>query len=101
MNANDAVETVRAELVEKGGLLYKIALNNGIDRDAFQKLKAAMLFLADYYSGKSEIPKSLASAFIDLTPLFERSIDRYSEDQQFEIEDIRNEIVSLAEDIFS
>jgi len=65
----------------------------------FDRLKAALIFLIDFYDGKRDIPKRLASAFIDITPLFERAIDFYNQKEQDQIEDIRNKVVSLATDL--
>ncbi|MDE1464274.1 hypothetical protein [Spartinivicinus poritis] len=101
MDLTDAISTVRKELIEEGGMLHRIALYEGIDLKAANRLKTALKSLADYYKDKNDIPKKLAAAFIDLTPLFERSIDMYSEIEQEQIEDIRNDIVSLAVDLFS
>ncbi len=100
MNSEEAIGVVRDELIDEGGLLYRIALNEGIDLEAWGRLKAALDTLVIYYKNKSTVPKKLAASFIDLTPLFERSIDRYNDHDQEIIEDIRDEIVSLAEDIF-
>jgi len=100
LNITDAINTVRQELIDEGGMLYKIALNKGIDENAVDKLMEALNFLVLHYKDAESIPKKLAAAFIDITPLFERSISMYSETDQERIEDIRNDIVSLAEDIF-
>jgi len=99
MNSEMAIDIVRQELVESGGMLFKIYQKEKIDIEAFDRLKAALIFLIDFYDGKRDIPKRLASAFIDITPLFERAIDFYNQKEQDQIEDIRNKVVSLATDL--
>lgn len=96
----DDIDIVKQELMGKGGMLNRIALNEGVDLNAARNLRVALESLIEIYREKSEVPKVLAAAFVDLTPLFERSLDRYSEEEQEQIEDIRNDIVSMASELF-
>lgn len=101
MNEEQAIQTVVYHLQEESGLLLKIGLNKGIDEGAFDELVSAMKFLSDHLKSKNSIPKKLASCFIDLTPYFFRAMDRYNEKEKERIEDMRDEIVMLANDICS
>ncbi|AJQ92283.1 hypothetical protein [Gynuella sunshinyii] len=101
MEVNQAIDIVVHHLQEESGLLLKIGLNEGIDQKAFDELIEAMKFLADDFQNVNEIPKRLSACFIDLTPYFMRSIDWYSEADKEKIEDIRDAVVSMANDICS
>jgi hypothetical protein len=101
MKIDEALSIVVKELTHEGGMLFKISDNQGIDELAFESLKEALGIIKVYYQREGSVPKKLAFCFIDLTPVFERTIEYYSEEEKNVIEDIRNYIVSEAEEIMS
>ncbi len=100
MVENDAIQIIYRELVEEEGILVQLSLKQGIDQSRVKSLKEAISYLTEFYKHKNTVPKILAGIFVDLTPCFERCLELYTENEQYEILNLRDEIVELGLKLF-
>lgn len=80
----------------------KIYRKNGIDDDSldlFDKLLDSMEDLKEEFSKKSEIPKEVASIFIDMWAVMDSSATYYDEETQQEIYQMADQLCGYARDI--
>lgn len=90
MNTNQALKIINNELISEDGMLMKIAMNEGINLQSYELVKKALDTIENHFKNETSVPKALACAFIDISSVFERSINYYSEREQELIEDMRD-----------
>lgn len=100
MTEEEAVLTIRHELLDPGGFLLRLQHKAGLDEVAVKRLEAAIDHLTLIYQEREQVPKILAAAFIDLTPWFERCLGFYSQEEQDRIMDVRDRLVEMASRMF-
>jgi hypothetical protein len=100
MTESEAVEIVHRGLVSQESLPVRLRMGEGLDEAQLAQVKAALHFLVERWRGRTEVPKRLAAAFVDLQSSMQWGWDRYSETEQMAIEDAANELVDLAYQLF-
>jgi hypothetical protein len=68
----------------------------GLDETALRRVREALELLAERWRFRSEVPKRVAAALVDIQSSMQASFDQYDEDEQDAIEDAANELVDLA-----
>lgn len=100
MTEEEALQIIYENLLSDDSLLIKLSMKEGLDEGTIARLEEAIAFLTTVYEDREMVPKTLAGAFVDLTPLFERALDLYSEEEQDRIIDAKFRIVTLALKLF-
>lgn len=99
MTEQEAVATIEETLLSDNSILGRLAMKKGIDEQALARLEVAVQTLAPIYQTRKEVPKTVAAAFLDLTPDFERTMALYSPEEQDRIEDLKLHVISLGHDL--
>lgn len=100
MTEEQAIETIKDELMGDQSIPVQLSLKSGIDEKAVARLEESIIFLTDIYKNRDYVPKVIAGTFVDLTPYFDRCLDLYSEKEQERIFDLKERIVSLGVTLF-
>ena len=83
-------------LVTANSLQYKLRMGRGLDHDQVSDLRAAFQSAIRQYAGRSEIPKLVAAACVDLPSSMTQGLDRYDPEQVARINATSAELTALA-----
>jgi hypothetical protein len=100
MTEDEALDVIDRDLVGPDGIPMRLRFRQPWDPDAADRLVRAVESLRGRYAGQSHVPKRLADAFVDLTPLFESNLQYYPQEVQDAAEDLRNRLAALAHELF-
>ena len=101
MTEAEASTTIIEGLFGPESLPVKLRMGNGLDREMLGRVKAAIVFLTEQWKGRSDVPKRVAAAFIDIDNSMRGGGDRYSEEEQQAIEVASIQLVDLAHELFA
>ena len=96
MDEQEALEIIYEGLTGDACLPIKLSRGEGLDQKMLIQIRQAMQLLIEHWHGRPEVPKRLASAFVDLQAAMEWGRDQYGENDQDAIEDAAIELVQLA-----
>jgi hypothetical protein len=91
---------VHRGLVSQESLPVRLRMGEGLDEEQLAQVKGALHFLVERWRHRTEVPKRVAAAYVDLQSSMQWGWDRYSETEQIAIEDAANELVDLAYQLF-
>lgn len=97
MQEQEAVDLIYENLSGLNSIPIKLRRGDGLDREAVEQTEDAIRFLTEKWQSKTQVPKRLAAAFVDIQPAMEWGRNRYDEKTQEEIEDVGVELVQLVE----
>lgn len=97
----NALQTVYQSLLGDNSLLVKIRRGDGLNETDWEKFKQAVGILIEIYKEKEFIPKKLALAFVDVSNYFYVRQAEYSAAEEDRLEDAAQEIVQMADELFS
>lgn len=100
MEINEAIDVVYNGLVGVNSIPVNLRMGNGLDYESVSKVKEAIKYLISEYSFKSEVPKKLAFAFVDIYGAFQFKEGFYSEKELIEYENLGIEFQELAYNLF-
>ena len=100
MTEQEAVAIIDEVLLSKHSIPAKLAMKDGIDTEAVQRLETAVSVLVPIYVDRDQVPKKIAAAFLDLSPDFERTMPLYPDEERDRIEDLMLRVISLGHDLF-
>jgi hypothetical protein len=83
-------------LVTANSLQYKLRMGRGLDQDQLSDLRAAFQTAICEYAGRSEIPKLVAAACVDLPSSMTQGLARYDPEQVARINAASAELTALA-----
>ena len=101
MDSTTAQTEVDELLLGPNSILVELRSLQGLDPTKYSRLVTAIHTLIDHYKGKTEVPKRLAVAFIDISNYFYYTEDEYPKDQLDRLEDAAHELTYLADKLFS
>jgi hypothetical protein len=101
MNTDNALEIVYQKLLGEDSLPLNIRNMKGVDQDDYNQLINAINFLIDVYKNRTEIPKKLALAFVDIGNYFIVPNLSYSEKEIDLFEDYGMELSYLGQQLFN
>jgi hypothetical protein len=100
MNQEEALNIIENSLLSMDSFPVSIRSFQGVDKEKYEKLKKAILFLIDYYKDKDSVPKKLALAFVDISNYFFVPNIPYSEEDHERFENYGIELTALASELF-
>lgn len=101
MSIEEDLTTVQRLLISANSIPVQLRMHEGIDEDAYIELTGAIERLIEHYAPRSDVPKSLALAFVDIGTAFDYAPGAYPDDQLERIEDIAQELSRLGQMLFS
>jgi len=100
--SNEAdLATVQRLLISGNSIPVQLRMHDGIDEDAYIELTSAIERLIEHYASRSDVPKTLALAFVDIGTAFDYAPGAYPEHELERIEDIAQELSRLGQMLFS
>lgn len=100
MTEREAIDTLYEGLVGESSLSAKLRDGRGLDRATLARVKEACEALARMMEGRSEVPKRLALAFVDVQASMDVSRDAYPPDEQDAIEAAGMALAELGASLF-
>ncbi|WP_228860253.1 hypothetical protein [Xenorhabdus sp. PB61.4] len=101
MNEDIAQNIVFDKLLGENSIPVRLRTKNSFSMDEIKILYHALDFLIDFYHDKTEIPKKLALAFVDVYGAFSFREGMYDEEMLNELEDIGIELQDKAIQLLS
>jgi hypothetical protein len=96
-----ALREVDELLLGENSILLQIRARQGLDRARFDQLVKAIEVLIAHYRHRSDVPKQLALAFVDISNYFYYKEDYYPMPVLIELEDAAHKLSYLAQELFS
>jgi hypothetical protein len=96
-----ALSVVDELLLGPDSILVRLRAREGLDPQRYATLVAALRSLVQHYQGKSDVPKRLALAFVDISNFFYYAEDVYPTEVLERLEDAAHELTLLANQLFS
>ena len=100
MNVNEALDIVYDCTIGNNSIMIPLREGLGLNEQSYKLFLEAMKILIEEYKDKSEVPKKLASCFIDITKYFNFIEGKYSREDEEKLEDVNHEISFLVEELF-
>lgn len=101
MDKEKALENVYQSLLGANSLLVKMRRGDGLDDLQWKNFREAINFLTEFYKDKESVPKKLALAFVDVSNYFYFHEGKYTDEEENKLEDAAQEIVQMADKLFS
>lgn len=101
MSIDEDLATVQRLLISGNSIPVQLRMHDGVDEDNYIELAGAIERLIDYYATRTEVPKSLALAFVDIGSAFDYAPGAYPDHELERIEDIGQELSHLGQMLFS
>ncbi|HEX6240696.1 MAG TPA: hypothetical protein VFZ61_07380 [Polyangiales bacterium] len=96
-----ALAVVDELLLGPDSIPVRLRAREGLDPQKYAALVEALQILVEHYRGKTEVPKPLALAFVDISNFFYYSEDAYPPKVLERLEDAAHELTQLANQLFS
>lgn len=100
MTEDEAINIVYDGLAGPASLIIKLRAGEGLDLDLLDQVKRAARFLVDQMRARTDVPKRLAYAFLDIQAAFQNEMLRYDDHEQLQIEAASIALVELGLEIF-
>ena len=100
MKEQEAINIIYEGLIGTNSIPNNLRLNKQLDKSKLENIKSAIKFLIVHYKNNSNVPKKLASCFIDIYGLFQFKEGFFLQEKLIEYEDIGIELHDLAYRLF-
>jgi hypothetical protein len=100
VSIDDDLATVQRLLVGERSIPRMLRMHEGLDEDAYTELTGALERLIDHYAGRTEVPKALGLAFVDVGTAFDYAPGTYPHDELERIEDAGQELSQMGQMLF-
>ena len=101
MAIHEALEIINQSLLGENSLLVNLRRGDGLNDEQWQAFREAMRVVTAFYKDKDSVPKKLALAFVDVSNYFYFHEGKYTQQEANKLEDAAQEIVQMADELFS